>query len=346
MLDNKIIKRVSELIKSEKEKEKKNNNEQQEVKESSVMVEREVEPKTTVYDKLPTVTVTYPEKTEIELPNYEKSDYVAKTDEELASDVTAELKDYKENAMTGIDKDFEATKVVKEQEKELQGEKNKQEEQTVSKAYEQKEKDITNDLIKRGMVDSSTNALLKEKNVNDMERALKKVADEHSNALARIDLEIADAEAKRQKAINDFNVTYALKYADRISKLKSEREKAVADAKKFNNDVEEQAFKDRIQKEKTESQLYSEALDQRQEEMLIKNKAEYEVASSYDYRIYTILRNQLAGMSKQDAYNAIRNDPTYVNNLTTTYYLQLVDEFGRDRLIDYDREYGVNLDEK
>ena len=38
---------------------------------------------TVVYDKLPSVTVEYPEKPVVEVPTYERMEYTPKTDEEI-----------------------------------------------------------------------------------------------------------------------------------------------------------------------------------------------------------------------------------------------------------------------
>jgi len=345
MIDYKKIKgQLDDVLNDDKDEKEENQEGSAMVKESKPLASAPT--KTVVYDELPSVTVTYPDKPNIELPSYEKIEYTPKADEEIEKIATEDLEGYKTKALESFDKNLEATKQQKEQEKVLENTKKTQNEAKVDKTYEEAEKEIGNNMLKQGMTNSSTATLLKEKNDSDKADALKKVAQNYSNAIAQIDNEIAKAEAKRQQAINNFNVTYALKYAERVDKLKKERENAVEDALKYNNELERLEFKDKVEKEKTESKLYSEALDQFQTEQVIENKAQYEVANSYNYRIYTILRKQLAGMSKEDAYNAVRNDPTYAENLTTSYYLQLVDEFGRDLWVPNDREYGVNLDEK
>lgn len=351
MIDiNKITKKIYELEKSEKDEKKNEQNQAQTdqvEKTSEKVMEVESKPKTVVYETKPNVVVTMPQKPQIQTPTYERVEYVPKTDEEIEQDVTEELSAYKQNAINGIDSDYENVKSQKEQEKTVQSEKLAGGEKTVNEAYEEADKAITSDLIKRGMYDSSTNALMREKNAEDRDSALKKLSEKHASAIALIDSDIAKAEAQRQKAINDFNVTYALKYAERISKLKQQREDEIEKALKYNNEITEQEYKDVIEKEKTESKLYSEALSQKQQEMVIESKQKYEEVNSYEYRIYTILRNQLAGMSKADAYKAIHNDPTYADNLTTTYYLQLVDEFGRGQPVpDVRDNYGENLYER
>lgn len=332
MIDyNKIKKQLAEIFNEASKAEKEEKEEQEEV------LTRQVDKKTAnakaekveASDQLPTVDVILPEKPEIELPVYEKIEYTPKTDEEIEKEVTDYLSEYKSTALEGFDKNFENTKALKEQEKETEKAKKEQSIKNLDHEYESKKKDVTNDMIKRGMSYSSTSSLMQEKNDKDKIFETQQISQEYADAIKELDNAIAKAEAQRQQAISEFNVTYALKFADRVKSLKDQRQSAIDNAIKQNNEIAEQEFKDVIQKEKTESKLYGEALDHYQTEKEIQDEAQKELADSYDYRIYTILRKQLAGMSKQDAYNAIRNDPTYVENLTTNYYLQLVDEFGR-----------------
>lgn len=354
---NKIKDKVTKLIEENEKKEnevKEQENKTAQPAEKTATVEKESAPKnitqenkTVLYEKIPGAKATLPERPKVEAPVYERVEYSPKTDEQLEAEVEENLKEYKDNALKSFDSELETTKNQKEREKLVEGEKRTEQDNAVTQAFDNAQRELNDSLIRKGMNRSSTAELLKEQQNEDRVTAHKKVADEYATAIAELDNDIAKAEAKRQQAINDFNVTYALKYADRISKLKAERDKAVNDAIEHNNSITKQEFKDSLEKAKTESQLYSDALDQRQAEMLIEAKEEYRETSSYEYKLYTILRNQLASMSKEDAYNALRNDPTYVDNLTTNYYLQLVDEFGRGQFVPYIRDsYGEDLYEK
>ena len=288
----------------------------------------ESKPKTVVYDELPSVQIKYPEKPTVQTPTYERMEYVAPTDEEIEQSASKQLEEYKNTAMESYDKNFENTKSQKEQEKVVHAQEKTQKEKDVDEAFAQKAKDIDYDLIKRGMVNSSFSGLAKEKNEKDKADALSSVMAEYSQAIEKLDRDIAKAEAQRQEAVGNFNISYALKYANLVNKLKQERADTERKVIEYNNKIAQKEYDDQITKAKTESDLYSEALDQQLQEQVIENKQQYEVASSYNYRIYNILRNQLANMSKEAAQNAIKHDPTYVENLTTTYYLKLVEEFG------------------
>ena len=275
------------------------------------------------------VDVELPPAPELSSPTYEKMEYVPKSDEEIEKEVAGQLSEYKDSAMQSYDLAYSNTKEQKEKQKVIKGDEKKEKDEKVNADYDKKSKKIDYDLIKRGMVNSSSNALLKEDNEQKRLSALDEVSAEYEQAIEKLDNDIVKAENKKDQAIAEFNISYALKYANLVSKLKQERDEMVQKAVEYNNKIAKQEFADQVTKEKTESDLYSEALDHYEQEQSIKDKQAQKVESSYEYKIYNILRKQLANMSKKDAYNAIRNDPTYAENLSTNYYLQLVDEFGR-----------------
>lgn len=277
----------------------------------------------------PKVVVQFPDKPTIEVPVYEKMEYNPKTDEEISQDATNQLSEYKNSALESYDIEYNNTKEQKERDKLQKEEERLQNETKVNETYDEKSKKIDYDLIKRGMVNSSSNELLKEENEEQREKAIAMVANEYSQAIEKIDNDIQKAENKRLQAIAEFNISYALKYSNLVSKLKAERDEMSQKALEYNNKIAQQEYEDKINKEKTESKLYSDALDQFEQKLDIENKQQAEEEKTYEYKIYNVLRSQLASMSKEDAYNALRNDSTYADNLSTKYYLQLLEEFGR-----------------
>lgn len=275
------------------------------------------------------VELEFPAIPSIELPVYEKMEYTPATDEEIEQNAKEQLENYKNSALSSYDLEYNNTKNQKERDKEKAEDNREESERKVNATYDEKSKKIDYDLIKRGMVNSSTNSLLKEQNENQRKDAITAVSNEYAQVIEKLDNEIAQAENKRQEAIAQFNISYALKYSNLVSKLISERDQMVNKALEYNNKIEKQEYDDKINKEKTESKLYSEALDQYEQELDIENKQREEEESTFEYKLYKVLKKQLEGMSKQDAYNAIHNDPTYAENLSTKYYMQLVHEYGR-----------------
>lgn len=275
------------------------------------------------------VELEFPTIPSIELPVYEKMEYTPATDEEIEQNAKEQLKNYKDSALSSYDLEYNNTKSQKERDKEKAEDNRVESEKKVNETFDEKSKKIDYDLIKRGMVNSSSSSLLKEQNENQRKDAITAVSNEYAQVIEKLDNEIAQAENKRQEAIAQFNISYALKYSNLVSKLISERDQMVNKALEYNNKIEKQEYDDKINKEKTESKLYSEGLDQYEQELDIENKQREEEESTFEYKLYKVLKKQLEGMSKQDAYNALHNDPTYAENLSTKYYMELVYEFGR-----------------
>ena len=275
------------------------------------------------------VELNFPTIPSIDLPVYEKMEYTPASDEEIERNAQEQLSEYKNSALSSYDLEYNNTKEQKEREKELAQGERVESENKVNATYDQKSKKIDYDLIKRGMINSSTSSLLKEQNENQRKDAISAVANEYAKEIEKLDNEIAKAENKRQQAIAQFNITYALKFSDKVSKLKAERDEMVNKALEYNNKIAKQEYDDKINKEKTESKLYSEALDQYEQELDIENKQKEQEESTFEYKLFKVLKKQLEGMSKQDAYNALHNDPTYAENLSTKYYMELVYEYGR-----------------
>lgn len=275
------------------------------------------------------VELEFPTIPSIELPVYEKMEYTPATDDEIEQNAKEQLENYKNSALSSYDLEYNNTKNQKERDKEKAEDNREESERKVNATYDEKSKKIDYDLIKRGMVNSSSSSLLKEQNENQRKDAITAVSNEYAQVIEKLDNEIAQAENKRQEAIAQFNISYALKYSNLVSKLISERDQMVNKALEYNNKIEKQEYDDKINKEKTESKLYSEALDQYEQELDIENKQREEEESTFEYKLYKVLKKQLEGMSKQDAYNALHNDPTYAENLSTKYYMQLVYEYGR-----------------
>lgn len=275
------------------------------------------------------VELEFPSIPSIELPVYEKMEYTPPSNEEIEQNAKEQLENYKDSALSSYDLEYNNTKSQKEREKEKAEDNRVESEKKVNETFDEKSKKIDYDLIKRGMINSSTNSLLKEQNENQRKDAIASVSNEYAQAIEKLDNEITKAENKRQEAIAQFNISYALKYSNMVSKLKEERDEMVNKALEYNNKIEKQEYDDKINKEKTESKLYSEALDQYEQELDIENKQREQEESTFEYKLYKVLKKQLESMSAQDAYNAIHNDPTYAENLSTKYYMELVYEFGR-----------------
>ena len=129
--------------------------------------------------------------------------------------------------------------------------------------------------------------------------------------------------------MDEFNISYTAKLTEEINKLKEQREELKNEAIKYNNTLAEKEENERIEREKAESDLYSEALSQAKAERdLTDNPGVAEQDSRYQ-QIYTLLRDKLLTMSAQEAQNEVRNNSIYRAYLSDAYFYKLYDEFAR-----------------
>lgn len=186
-----------------------------------------------------------------------------------------------------------------------------------------------NDALKRGLARSSiaanTVAAL------NSEKAGKAASAAESYYLAERDLEekLAGLEVKRQKAMDDFNISYTAKLTEEINRLKAQRDELMSEALKYNNSLTEKENEEKLERQKAESELYTEALGQAKAERELQDNLSAAEQDKKYQEIYGVLRDKLLTMSAQEAQNEIKNNSIYRAYLSDAYFYKLYDEFGR-----------------
>mgnify|MGYP006978485220 CR=1 FL=1 len=282
-----------------------------------------------VFEKIDAIDNEYKRKkpTIPESGTYERMDYVAPTDEEIAASAEATLGDYKRSGEQSVENEIAALLEKYATDKNNNAKSYEKTLRSLSAAYEAAIEEARYDALKRGLARSSvaantTAALAGEKAAKTAEA----VAD-YESAQADVDAKISELGVKRQKAMDDFNIAYTAKLTEEINKLKSEREKLKAEALRYNNSLTEKENKEKIDKAKAESDLYTEELAQRAAEAKLPENAE-EKDRKYQ-SIYTVLRDKLLTMTAAEAKIEIVKNPIYSQYLSGPYYYKLYDEFGR-----------------
>ncbi len=282
-----------------------------------------------VFDKIDEITKEYEER-KPKIPEgekYERMDYAAPTDDEIAASAKATLGDYKQSGEQSVENEISALLEKYATDKNNNSKSYEKTLKSLSAAYETAIEQARYDALKRGLARSSvaantTAALAGEKAAKTAEAAAG-----YEAAQADVDAKISALDVKRQKAMDDFNISYTAKLTEEINRLKSEREKLKAEALKYNNSLAEKENKEKIDRAKAESDLYTEELAQRAaEEKLPKS----ELKQNQEYqRIYTVLRDKLLTMTAAEAKIEIVKNPIYSQYLSAPFYYKLFDEFGR-----------------
>ncbi|MCI8595407.1 MAG: hypothetical protein HFE35_01120 [Clostridia bacterium] len=266
-----------------------------------------------------------PEKPRLpDVPEYERMEYDAPTDDAIGETAKKELESYKAQGESGIEKEIAALEKKYASDSEAARENNENAKKSVELGYEAAKRNTDSDMLKRGLARSSIAALSKAEIESEEASAKAGLDASLSRELNEISGKLGELSAKREEALNDFNLAYAAKLTQRITELKSERDKKVAEALKYNNTLAEKEHGAKVDKQMKESELYNDALSQK------KKENELSGITESDYQnIYSQIAQKLRGLNAHDARDIVLNNPSVRKSLNNTYYYKLYDEFCR-----------------
>ncbi len=273
---------------------------------------------------------TEPQKPRLdEASSYERMTYDAPTDEEIAASAESSLASYAAAGKSSIDNEIASLIEKYGSEKSANGAAYQNTLKSLNEAYERAVEEVNNDALRRGLARSSiatgnAAALSREK-----ASASAVAAADYEKVNAEIDAEIAGLEAKRQKAMDEFNIAYTAKLTEEINRLKEEREKKKAEVIKYNNTLSEKENEYAIDRAKAESELYNEALAQKKTEKELRENPDAVTQDKIYQQVYALLRDKLLTLSAAEAKEEVTKNPIYHQYLSDAYYYKLYDEFTR-----------------
>ena len=285
-----------------------------------------------ILDKINEINATtqIPEKPDLgDGITYDRIEYDAPSDEEIEKRAQDSLKEYEQAGVSSIENEIAALLEKYTSDKNVNTAAYESTLKSLNDAYQSAIEAANNDALKRGLARSSialnTTAAINSEKADKAAAA----AAEYNRQDADLTSKINGLEVERQKAMDEFNISYTAKLTEEINKLKEQREELKNEAIKYNNTLAEKEENERIEREKAESDLYSEALSQAKAERdLTDNPGMAEQDSRYQ-QIYTLLRDKLLTMSAQEAQNEVRNNSIYRAYLSDAYFYKLYDEFAR-----------------
>ncbi len=285
-----------------------------------------------ILDKINEINATtqIPEKPDLgDGITYDRIEYDAPSDEEIEKRAQDSLKEYEQAGVSSIENEIAALLEKYTSDKNVNTAAYESTLKSLNDAYQSAIEAANNDALKRGLARSSialnTTAAINSEKADKAAAA----AAEYNRQDADLTSKINGLEVERQKAMDEFNISYTAKLTEEINKLKEQREELKNEAIKYNNTLAEKEENERIEREKAESDLYSEALSQAKAERdLTDNPGVAEQDSRYQ-QIYTLLRDKLLTMSAQEAQNEVRNNSIYRAYLSDAYFYKLYDEFAR-----------------
>ena len=264
-----------------------------------------------------------PEKPELpDVPEYERLEKDERTDDELVKSAEEELAGFKRQGEKGIDEKIAAEEKGYRADMEAARATHDEAAEQTKRAYGTAKQNTDNDMLKRGLARSSIAVNKKAALEAGEAEATAKLSSALSEKLQQLNEQIDALAAKREEALNDFNLSYAAKLTGRINELKAERDKRTEDAIKYNNSLTEKEHNAEVDKKMKESDLYGEALDQK--------KKENELGATADYRdLYNAIASELRKINLHDAREIVLSNPDIRDNVGNYYYYLLYDEFCR-----------------
>ena len=244
---------------------------------------------------------------------YERLEYDAPTDEEIKSAAESDLSSWKYDSLTSIEDDAarrrqDAETARKDNERALY-----EAESEIGAEYDDAVRSFGSDMIKRGLARSSVaaagSAELEESRAAAISDARGAAAEEE----ARIDEEIKALEADRERALQSFDIEYAVKLTEKIAERTEEREKRQQEVTEYNNKLTEQERKELADSGSGGSSA----------------KVPDSLVSAYNLEKYETVRKYLSGLDADEARVRVRNDPVVRDALTDYYYYKLYAEFGK-----------------
>lgn len=256
-------------------------------------------------------------------PAYERMEYIAPTDEQIKTQAEKELENYKATGEKGVNDKIDALSQKYDAALAAAKEKHEQETAQTEQRYETAKKNTDNDMLKRGLARSSIAALEKaqwEKNETAAKEALSAA---YLREADELNGKIADLSTEREQALNDFNLAYAARLTERIDELSRERDEKRTEALKYNNSLTEKEYNAAVNKQMKESDLYSEALSQREKEQKLAGGTDPQLAA------YHFVAEKLRSVNRNDARDIVLYNEEIRLHVGDKGYAALYAEFCR-----------------
>lgn len=280
-----------------------------------------------VFEKLKEIDEKYSYATNSNISNddinFEKKSYDAPNENEIEEMAKQSLSSYKDSSLKKIDENFNKNSNKIEEKIENVTENRDEEFLDAMKKYNTSVKNFTNKAIKNGITNSSIfDEALKE---IEEEKNLKlgEAQEKFGGEIKKLQSEKSILESQKDSALSSFDISYALKLNDEISKISNEIAKKQDEVLKYNNQIEEKANKLKLEREK-EIAKQNESLTK-----LLSEKGLTEVNKMKQKEKYQVVKDYLSTMSKEDALRELE-DKKYQSELAVYYPSLFAEIYSKD----------------
>ncbi len=258
-----------------------------------------------------------------EAPTYERYEYDAPSDDEITQTAKNELSSYVDEGEKSIRSEYDEKRKELASNKEASKQRYASGANELKTAYSAAAESLSNDALKRGLARSSI-ALNQQANASSAYTdKLSELISERNENVKKIDEELNGLEGQLQTALDSFKISAAAKLTQRINELKSEREENLQKAREYNNSLLKTEYEQSIQKEKTDSELYSEALSQAKKEKELLSSLSSDDKAKIEKSVYEKVVEVLDSLPFEEARELFLNEPIFRDSLSDYYYYTL-----------------------
>ena len=272
----------------------------------------------------------YSSSPELEKVEFERLDDVVIDEEKIKKQAENELVDYKNSSIQNIIDDT-SSKVEKLEEDKVNSKKNYKEAIAETKSYYGKVKeDASNDILKRGLSRSSIAINVMDAFNKEELNRYDKLNNDLTYTINSIDEEITTLNAKQQEALNNFDITYAVKLQDKINSLTNELLDKQEEVLKYNNEIAEKEAEYNKKYAELEEEIKNSNFDKEQDLMEYAGKYGVNMIQKYkETQIYNKAVSYLDSMDKNIALNELMNNATLRDLLGSSNVSKLIEKYSK-----------------
>ena len=252
--------------------------------------------------------------------SFDKLEQVNKSDDDLLKEAENSLYDFKSTSLNKIEEDTASKKkslvedinTLKTQAEDTKG--------SIASYYDNARKAVSDDALKRGLARSSIV-------INNLDA----LTDDEINAYTSLDKEIGDKvnalnfeinalDAQKQSALNDFDISYAVKLDTKLAELKQQLADRQMEIVKYNNDIAKAEEDYKLKYANLESELANNAWDKEYD--MIKIASEYGSGMLDKYKsnkIYSLVKDYLGQFDSAEAKKILSSNVQLQNALGNRY---------------------------
>ena len=249
-------------------------------------------------------------------------------DEQIKNQAEEELLSYKkENYDKILNQTIEKEAELKENKESLQENYNSAVE-NIAKSYDAVREKASDDALNRGLQRSSIVINKLDAFNQDEINTYNTLNKELTASLNAIDFELNSLEAQQELALDEFDITYAVKLNEKIASLKQELLDKQTEITKYNNQIAEKEANFDLKYQELVNTMNKENWNQNMD--MLDMSAEYgsNVLEKYKQnQIYNIVDNYLAGLSKAEAKALLESNDTVKSYLTSQNLNSLLSKY-------------------